>query len=540
MIRIALLLLTTLSLHARNETVAYLVGDAQPDPFYWELPIAYHHLNDDPSGGKRPDKFPKAEAAKFPSRFLKKEHQLWEITRDLKAMKYLDSKNSWAILNTTTRRLVIHTSFQDHIRLRDLTTSLLPLRECQQTIEFFTAKSDDLRHTSWTEKLLTTRNAKSLGQVTLIGRPGIKTSLKVGGDTLKSVEIESEMHTHLVYDELNRVIESRLNIKAAIQLGENTHTFHSVSGHSSFQDQPQYHELGRIIGQNETLVIKITSSFLFIDGTPARHDRLEENPRKRTTPPQPNADLFRMKNEDGSVYSMTRLPVDFLQLFTIRDQDEDEDDPFGEDLDENENDPTSKLPMIHLDSEKFYGHPLDRIYDVHTCFSDRGVKFRKADWAYYNRDTSMLWVRLPPEQQELIGALLESTGPDHLRHLKLSLTRIESTQKPTLELLDQNSFTPKILNRVVHHSRPGALGSLDQTLGKLTHEFTCEPNIGANPRIIEARLDFLTTENEKITFDYTSGLVLYSNQSKIIPLKKENGKWQSLIIEGKVIETSFR
>ena len=67
-----------------------------------------------------------------------------------------------------------------------------------------------------------------------------------------------------------------------------------------------------------------------------------------------------------------------------------------------------------------------------------------------------------------------------------------------------------------------------------------KPDIGETQETIHAQLSSHITQGGSSVFSLTQGHTLRPGEPKIIPLKKESGKWQSLVIEAHYTDPLIR
>ena len=448
MIRIALLLLTTLSLPAQHDTVAYLCWKHTPDSFFYYLEqIADQKKGND---GKDPfedeglggggltayKKYPDATASQFPSRFLKKEHQLYDLTEDLRRHGYLKSKTAWAILNTTTKRLVVHAPTDEHRLLREVTEANYPRMEVRQSMEFFVVPTLETRFTKWSDELIARQKGKSLGRIMSTGTPGAKSHYQQVGETLVNIDWESEILLNHPFSELLRPGEGRNHLQARLKIGDQILSLDWKINTLAIPKRPQFFELGSAGRPDRTIVLKYEFSHPFIDGTPFAQARLSEKPiighASDANPENPVGKKF----PDGTTIQSTRVPITFIEgLYAPIDFKNP--DPFSEDLPR-----VGELPLQILKTNQSYGLAGQHIYDVKQLLENRGVIFKKEGWAYYNEDRSVVWTRLDDKNFGLFTAIAQELGTNP-KYIGLSATLMETDQKPTRDLLEKKITAAK-------------------------------------------------------------------------------------------------
>ncbi|MGE9267144.1 MAG: hypothetical protein ACQKBY_03525 [Verrucomicrobiales bacterium] len=454
-----------------------------------------------------------ADLTKRRSSLLPQDARTIDVTEALRGLKYLVEKDSWAVLNLTSKRLVVHGSDLEQVGLDTLLMADLPPIAWHLECELFELPQRQVEVEEWTGEMLEARQARSLGKIFATGHLGMTVSSKLGEWELVA-EADAFVHRH------PPVVEGRYTLK--YQGAGQQFAFTRQRSFSNYMDFELYEELGSAPGMNKTLLLRVIPRVRFLDGTPYRERCLTEEGKAREEPLH-HSSFWEMKRGD-MVFTRQSMDADFLST--------------GDD----END-FLKQPVVEKNLSPFPEVFFHRPLDVKRSFEIRGLKFSEGEWIYYDPKTKLLWSGLRGNNVELFSVMTEPGCCLPPKNLLFALSLVSHENEVSRLDLRRKKFAPEtLLAEAQISSRPGAKNVLliEGKDAESRIELEVEPNIAANDDVVEARWHLQVEGLAGGEVSMECGLTLHDRQRILLPLGEGQGKKISLVIEARVIDGTGR
>ena len=416
------------------------------------------------------------------SRFLQKEHKLGDITHHLQSRGLLKTPNSWAIFNSTTKRLIIHATERSHWETQRILKNLDAKILATHTFQFYKVQNQNKQPLcTSTSKDLT--NAELLASFQQISEQGETCSKNHSCKIIPKLSIKTTTYLS-VSDSL--ISSAQITIEGHIIEKQLLHNFQLTSALFTSRERPVIWKLFSVAETNSSIILKIAANAQFSDGTSVGHWMISEENEKTC---------------------------------------------FFKNIDYSYSDRFEKISSFQVSPSFFEFRKLDTKLPVSNRFEAYGLDTNDDEWIKYAPSSSTITTNLTGKKRELLKAIVDGTPDSSATNIQTTATRIQSKTKITPE--DLTSPTPgfTILDRITNYTRPGAKSQTQITTNDTTLNFIHEPNIGARSHIAELRLELTRKTKTTTDFHYQSQHTLTAGTPKIIPLKSENGLHQSLILQ---------
>ena len=323
--------------------------------------------------------FPLTDKWPFESRFLREGDQGFDLTKWFRA-EHENMHEVQVAFNRTTGRLVVNATPEEHLNYFEVRMEWLDQPHLiSQRVEFFefpgSLISRDQLH-----PLKVPKGARKLQELQQKCRIGEKVKVST-----PELVWESEVNGTLELDYVG--VQFSLNGKVGDD--ERSYDVDVRTALEGWPELPQYLELGSVGESEETLVMRLTHTFLFIDGTPRSESILREDGVKKSQEnflkPLSYRDNSKAMMEDGRVLARFAVPKTFHQFISTGagGGDDGTDDPFA-DPDESDSinlkKETSKLRVAEVDP-RVWREQGDPLYNLKPLLEALGVRFSKSDFA---------------------------------------------------------------------------------------------------------------------------------------------------------------
>ncbi len=518
MIRFILFFLLSQTLaQAETLTRAYFAGKNQVQTWiYNESELLNPTDSRDPFGGGDPanDKIPSPpaphKAPPFDSPHFRTGDTLYDFKAFKENLKNIDGKLEHAIYNETTGRFIVKGEPSAHWLFHSL--AIRTAERSPQLIELSFEFLED---------------NQTIFATTIRTLPGQATEVKVGAITHK-LQLITEA---LTYHEDNYT-ECSLKLDGTIR----NQPFKLHTGLHLIDGIPNPIELGMTNPEEKPLTLYLTSHVI-LHGDVRKSDLiLDESgqPVKRDKRFNAHHQLYQEGITDaktGFLLQAYRLPPTFLTFLSSNSDNQADPDPFGGGAEAT----PEEIDYKYLKNRdpRIPASPTDRVIDITDLLAKNGVGLQHGEFAAFNLETDTLFVLAKPITNELIQGIVTPVGSwGNLRSITTQIKLIESSVKPTPQSLGKEDQTT--LFQTAIDALPGQSSSL--ILGPL--HLDLEAQIDANDSIIESRLELTEKSGKETTLQFKSGLTLETGIPQIVQSTFVNGKWQSLVVTGTVVQKS--
>jgi hypothetical protein len=471
------------------------------------------------------------------SRFFGDGDTMWLLTGTLRQQKILTDERSWAVWNADRSRLVVHGTAREQGTVAVLWQDLQGVMLVATSVELVKVRCRELAAVAWTEEEVRKRGGQVVHAIGLTTRPGQRGDMVMGTEA-GEVHLEAEANTNRT----GEVVDLRFNCEAAVRHAGGVRTLTVNTSMTIYPGRTIYFEVGGADEPGETYLLGVRSHATCMNGMPRWQWREFEDESIQQKPPEKMPEYFEWTTlPDGVILCRVLVPPTFLSDLSNNN----EGDPFA---------PDDAGPADRVNLRKQVGamglSVVESLADVPQCLATDlvfdltgfmkkqvGLAAPKGGWIYYNYTRCVLVAKLDEETTDLLKALTAVLDGGPSRMVLGTVIEWEGELEP--------GSTPAGARRL---ARMGILGRPGQRATtrhgwpmeelKRGGVLTLEPNVGANNRIVDVRVDFIVAGSHAMRL--ATGLTVANGQPVVVPLGEVGGKKQGVVLECRIIDARGR